>query len=282
MQDSLEDVVMAVTKGRSYKDHLLKFILMQIPCSITAIAMVLTQVFFYDTILVTGAFIFLINLIYFPIGIACIVRENSAGRYPDMIGRWRSMRYPGTKTITGYMRAEYIKFAIFIVTVFQIGAMYALYYHADKLFTLVHTDLDWNNDDPLFVDKDWFNDPAHKATANGYEINDLTDKGKMFLIIFQTFAFMQIFNILNSRRPSYKDMNPFEDISILFCVMLIVLLSFQFAICAVPLMFGYGTIDIYTNCLCVAIGACSVVWLTSWKIIMRFILGGEDMYPTQI
>jgi len=42
MQDSLEDVVMAVTLGRSYKDHLLKFILMQIPCCLTGIGMVLT------------------------------------------------------------------------------------------------------------------------------------------------------------------------------------------------------------------------------------------------
>ena len=32
----------------------------------------------------------------------------------------------------------------------------------------------------------------------------------MFLIIFQTYAYMQIFNILNARRPSYKDLNPFE------------------------------------------------------------------------
>ena len=60
--DSLSDVILAVTKGRMYKDHLMKFVLMQIPCSITAIGMALTQVFLYDTILVTGVFIFLINL----------------------------------------------------------------------------------------------------------------------------------------------------------------------------------------------------------------------------
>jgi len=104
----------------------------------------------------------------------------------------------------------------------------------------------------------------------------------MFLIVFQTFAFLQIFNILNARRPSYKDMNPFEDISFLFCVVFIVLLGFQFAICAVPTIFGYGTIEMYTNLICMAIGASSVLWLTMWKAIMRFILGGEDLYPTQV
>ena len=184
MQDSLQDVVMAVTKGRQYKDHLLKFVLMQIPCSITAVGMVLTQVFLYKTILVTGAFIFLINLIYFPIGIACIVRENAESRYADMIERWRSVRYPGTKTITGYMKGEYLKFSIFIITLYMVGSMYALYYHAEKLFTLVHQDLLWDTADPLYVDEAWLNDPAHNAIELGYELNDLTDKGKMFLIIF--------------------------------------------------------------------------------------------------
>ena len=39
--DCLEDVVMAVSKGRSYKDHLMKFMTLQIPASIAAIVMVL-------------------------------------------------------------------------------------------------------------------------------------------------------------------------------------------------------------------------------------------------
>lgn len=117
--------------------------------------MVLCQVFMYDTILVTGTFIFLINLIYFPLGIQCILRENAETRFADMIERWRSVRYPGTKTITGYMRQEYLKFSVIIVAAFQIGIMGALYYHADKLFTLVHEDLDWAKEDPLFVTKGW-------------------------------------------------------------------------------------------------------------------------------
>lgn len=224
--DSLTDVILAVTKGRMYKDHLMKFVLMQIPCSITAIGMALTQVFLYDTILVTGAFIFLINLMYFPIGIACIVRENALSRYEDMVERWRSIRYPGTKTITGYMKAEYLKFSIFITTLYQVGSMYALYYHSDKLFTLVHQDMEWDGNDPLYVDQAWFDDPSHNAVENDYEIGDLTDKGKMFLIIFQTFAFLQIFGIFNARRPSYKDLNPFEGVSILFMLCICGLLAF--------------------------------------------------------
>lgn len=279
LNDELRQVVMAVTKGRQYKDHLMKFVLMQIPTSVAAIGMCLCQVFWYKTILVTGCFIFLINLIYFPIGIACIVREDAESRYVDMIERWRSIRYPGTKTITGYMKSEYLKFSIFVNTIYMIGAMYGLYYHANKLFTLVHTDLDWESDDPLYVDKEWFEDPEHNAAENGYEVNDLTDKGKMFLIIFQSFAFMSLFGIFNARRPSYKDLNPFEGVSVLFLLVFTGLLTFQFSICAIPLVLGYGTISMNANLLCLGVGAVSVGWFTAWKTIMYFILGGEDLYP---
>lgn len=118
LADSLDDVVMAVTKGRSFKDHLMKFMALQIPASVAAIALVLGQVFLYDTILVTASFVFLINLIYFPIGIVCICRENPAVRWNDMVARWRSNRYPGAKTMSTYMRAENIKFSLFSIILF--------------------------------------------------------------------------------------------------------------------------------------------------------------------
>lgn len=118
LQDSIEDVVMAVVKSRGYKDHLMKFILLQIPASITAVAFVLAQVFLYETILVTASYIFLINLFYFPLAIACLVREDASRRFYDMVERWRANTYPGTRTITGYMRAEYLKFSILIVTLY--------------------------------------------------------------------------------------------------------------------------------------------------------------------
>ena len=153
--DSIQDVVYAVTKGRSYKDHLLKFCLMQIPACLAAIAMVLTQVFLYDTILVTGCFIFMVNLVYFPMGIACIVRENAQSRWSDMIGRWRSSRFPGTKGVSGYMKGEYFKTSLLINTLYQLGALGGLYYYAGYLFTLVHVNLDWEKDDPLFINEEW-------------------------------------------------------------------------------------------------------------------------------
>ena len=281
MTDNLKDVIVAVTKGRQYKDHLMKMIMLQMPASLAAIAMVLAQVFWYDTILVTVSFIFLINLIYFPLGIQCILRENAETRFADMIKRWRSVRYPGTKTITGYMRSEYVKTSVVLVALFQIGAMGALFYHADVLFHLVHEELDWNKDDPLYVTQGWLDEHIDQI-GDHYELNDLTDKGQMFMIIFQTFAYMQIFAIINARRPSFKDINPFEDFSILTASAIFLLLCFQFTVCFMPLVVGINSISIWSNLLCGAMGALSVIWFTVCKMVMAFILGGEDPYPTQI
>jgi magnesium-transporting ATPase (P-type) len=188
LNDSLQDVVMAIVKGRAYKDNLMKFLLLQVPASLCAVAMVLSQVFLYDTILVTASYVFLINLMYFPLGIVCLVREDTSGRYYDMIDRWRSIRFPGTKNITGYMKGEYIKYSLFINTVFQIGALGSLYYYADNIFTLVHQDLDFDKHGPLFVDQKWLDD--HPTSASHYDLHDLTDKGIMFLVLFQTWAYI--------------------------------------------------------------------------------------------
>ena len=60
--------------------------------------------------------------------------------------------------------------------------MAGLYYKAEYLFTLVHANLEWDSQDPLFVDMEWL--VEHEALAPDYKLYDLTDKGKMFLILF--------------------------------------------------------------------------------------------------
>ena len=131
--------------------------------------------------------------------------------------------------------------------------------------------------DTLFVDQDWLDHHSGHTHASGYELFDLTDKGKMFLVIFQTFAFMQIFNILNARRPSYRDLNPFRGISLLTLVALILLVGFQFALCYVPIMFGYTTVDLYTNLACMCLGAGTVIWFASFKALIQFFNGPNIM-----
>lgn len=114
MGDSMGDAVNAIAVGRAYKDHLLKLMLLQIPCSITAIAMVLGQVFYYETIFITGMYVFLINLCYFPMAIACLCRESTIDRKDDMIQRWAADTFPGTKSMTEYMQGERIRFSILV------------------------------------------------------------------------------------------------------------------------------------------------------------------------
>ena len=137
LRDRIRDVVNAVAMGRAYKDHLAKFLLLQLPSSLTAITLVFSEAFIYGSIIATVCFIFLTNLLYYPIAIVCMTRENQKKRFNDMVDRWRANKYPGTRTITQYMRAEYLKASIFFVTIYQIGALGGLYYYCDYLFTLV-------------------------------------------------------------------------------------------------------------------------------------------------
>ena len=102
------------------------------------------------------------------------------------------------------------------------------------------------------------------------------------MIIFQTFAYMQIFNIINARRPSFKDINPFEDFNTLTAASLFLLVCFQFCVCFLPGVIGINTISIWSNLLCGALGAASVFWFAVCKMVLAFILGGEDPYPNQI
>jgi len=105
--------------------------------------MVYVQAFLYKEVLVATSFIFLINLVYFPIAIAAIVREDPGSRRYEMIERWRSSTAViGTKNMVSYISDEMLKFSILFVTLYQIAAIVGLYYYAVPLFSLVHTKLE--------------------------------------------------------------------------------------------------------------------------------------------
>ena len=75
-KDSLQGVIETVGLARAFKDHLMKFILLQLPTSVSAVALVVGQILFYQTTLFFGLFIFLINLTYYPVSLACMLRES--------------------------------------------------------------------------------------------------------------------------------------------------------------------------------------------------------------
>ena len=77
--------------------------------------------------------------------------------------------------------------------------------------------------------------------------------------------------MLNARRPSYRDINPFQGISFVTLVAMIAMLGFQLVLCYVPIVLGYNTIDIYTNLICMGLGAFSVVWFGLFKILIQLI-----------
>ena len=73
---------------------------------------------------------------------------------------------------------------------------------------------------------------------------------------FQTFAYLQIFNILNARRPSLRDPNSFKGLSVTIIIIVALLTLIQFCLASyAPDFFGYGTLSTIDNFKCMAIGA---------------------------
>lgn len=141
----------------------------------------------------------------------------------------------------------------------------------------MHDDIELHKDEPLIADQAYLD--AHPLAVE-MELNDLTDKGRIFLVIFQTFAYMQIFSILIARRPSYKDLNQFEGMGweTLACVVLLIVIQFFF--CYLPDCFGYTTISGWSNLVCLFIGGFSLVWFATWKVFLRIVTGEEQRIRT--
>ena len=129
--------------------------------------------------LLSASYVLLTNIVYFPIIIACLVREDpekpaflqtclsflpkqvtclwfedADQRRQEMMQRWRADGYPGTKSITTYMRDELFKSSIFAVSLYQIAVIAGLYYYAEGLFDIKHKKLTWDDHkgESLFID----------------------------------------------------------------------------------------------------------------------------------
>ena len=191
-----------------------------------------------------------------------------------MIERWSATSFPGTKSITKYMSDELLSVSIFIIVLFQISALVGLHYYAKSLFSFV---IEWSNHKneghKIYISEDWI---ASNDLPDGVDYKDITDDGILYIILFQTFAYLQIFNTLNARRPSYKDLNPLKGISIGTVVCLVFMLALQFSFAYLPLIAGYGSISTYPNLLCMAVGASSVLWFILCKIFMRLIVSTNN------
>ena len=86
---------------------------------------------------------------------------------------------------------------------------------------------------------------------------------------FQTFAYLQIFNILNARRPSLRDANSLKDLSAIIIVIVALLTLIQFSLASyAPDYFGYGELSTTDNFKCMAIGAGQVLFFIFYKSIV--------------
>ena len=45
-------------------------------------------------------------------------------------------------------------------------------------------------------------------------------------------------------------------------------------------MLGYDTIDLYTNLICMGLGAASLVWFSVFKVVLLFFTGAPDLFAS--
>ena len=89
------------------------------------------------------------------------------------------------------------------------------------------------------------------------------------LATFQTFAYLQIFNVLNARRPSLRDTNSLKDLSVIIIIIVAMLTLIQFSLASyAPDYYGYGTLSTVNNFKCMAIGASQVPFFILYKSIL--------------
>ena len=93
--------------------------------------------------------------------------------------------------------------------------------------------------------------------------------------MFATFAYFQIFNMLNARVPGINDnINPFNSIHTIVVILLPLILIFQFvALSFMPGFFGIGKLSVISNFIAMGIGASSVLWFIVCKAVKHVLLG---------
>ena len=46
------------------------------------------------------------------------------------------------------------------------------------------------------------------------------------------------------------------------------------------MLLGYDTIDLYTNLICMGLGAASLVWFSVFKVVLLFFTGAPDLFAS--
>ena len=67
----------------------------------------------------------------------------------------------------------------------------------------------YENSDPLFADQAWLD--KNKGMGLSLKVGDATNKCRMYTIVLQTFAMMQVFSMINSRKPQDYELNVFAN-----------------------------------------------------------------------
>lgn len=113
--------------------------------------------------------------------------------------------------------------------------------------------------------------------GNPKEINMWTQKALHYTLIFQTFLFLQVFNLINSRKIAEDEMNVFAGFcdNCMFSIVLVLITGIQIALVEVGGKFAKTyKLNTFQNAICIGIGALAIVWgfilkqtpLDMWKL----------------
>ena len=138
-------------------------------------------------------------------------------------------------------------------SILQVSILTTLLFKAGDLFGIVY-----KSQDPFYPDE---LDIDLNPSRTEWVLNEPTEKLHAYTIVFQTFVFMQIGNMINSRKIS--ECNAFEDFFArrLFLVVLVAALSIQMLLVSFGgrLMRTYP-LPISESAICLAIASSTMIW----------------------
>lgn len=100
-------------------------------------------------------------------------------------------------------------------------------------------------------------------SPNDFKLNERTQKMLHYTLVFQCFVFLQVFNIINSRKIGENELNVFKDFFNNWLFMFIMALIFGIQMLLVEIggkVVKTWPLNMEQNLTCMAVGSLSLFW----------------------
>ena len=183
LDDNFCSILFPIMHGRNMIDNLSKFLQLQLTFNTVALLLVFTGACLFSDGPFTATQLILTKFLIDMVTMAFVT--EAPGGHTTFENQPRSLNTP----VNSYMRRNIIGQAIFQITVLLV-----LMYKVRDLF-----DLSYEDSDPFYPNEE---DMLSNPERTEWKLFEPTVKLEAYTIVFQTFVFMQIFNMINSRKLS--------------------------------------------------------------------------------